>query len=227
MEKKIFLLDKNGESITKDRNGRPISHIRHVRCYTSIKNPIAIKEQTYKSKKEHKRHYFAVNGENIYMAIYWDGIMGTKRDYEVRTLFDIAKTKGNFEIKTFEDLFEKTKNGIPLFAIVRRWTRVIVFDKNEVNKGLETIKIMAERFLDMNNEELRKRLFVVNNFENDGRITLIFNNEARPSDKLGKGKSLVDTNNPNPKDRVAVNSRYMLVEGYHFTIDNVGIIHFI
>ncbi len=226
MEKKIYLLDKNGEPITSDRNGRPISHIRHVRCYTSIKNPIAIKKQTYESRKSHKQYYLAVNGENVYMAIYWDGVMGTKLDYEVRTLYEIAKTKGNIEINFLEDLFEKTKNSIPLFAIVRRWTRVIVFDKNEVDKDFEAIKIMTERFLDMNNEELRKRLYVVNNFENDGRITLIHNNEARPSDKLGKGKALIDVNNPNPKDRVSVKSRYMLIEGYHFSIDNMGVIHF-
>ena len=56
---------------------------------------------------------------NIPMAIYWYCVMGTKLDYEVRTLYEIAKTKGNIEINFLEDLFEKTKNSIRWF----NWSR--------------------------------------------------------------------------------------------------------
>ena len=160
------------------------------------------------------------------MAIYWSGKMGDKRLKEVRTLFDISKTKKLFGNISIHDSFEKSKENIPLYAIIRPGTNVIVFDKNEIKKGNDAPSEMIARLREMDDDELQKRLYVINSFEKNGTTILIHNNEARPEKELGRGQSFIDLSNPNPKDRVSITSRYVLVEGVHFKISNLGKISF-
>jgi CRISPR-associated endonuclease Csn1 len=214
----IYMLDKNGNKIHR---------IRHIRCITTYKYPLEIKQQTYKSKCEYKQHYYANNGKSAYLAIYWDGIMGNKKDKEVRNLLEVVKMKETSGCISIADCFEKSKKGLPLYAIIRPKTRVIIFDEGEVKKGVNAPSEMIRRFKDMETNDLHKRLYVVNNFEKDGRTILVHHNEARPDTELGKGSPKIDLINPNPKDRVSINKRYMLVEGVHFTMNDIGEITFI
>jgi CRISPR-associated endonuclease Csn1 len=69
----IWMTNKKGEQVHK---------IRRVRIEVSATNPIALKEQTYKNAKpstilsdrKHKEQYWAVNGENIILALYQNTI---------------------------------------------------------------------------------------------------------------------------------------------------------
>ena len=214
--KGIYMLDKNGRKVNK---------IRHIRCYSDNTCPLCIKKQTYKSKDDYKQYYYAANNSNAYMAIYWSGIMGEKRDMEVRNLFDLAKMKETSEKMSIHDCFEKRKGDIPLYAIVRPGTNVLIFDKSEVKKGKEAHKEMIEKFRELDNEKISKRLYTISSFEKNGTTILL--HHTRPDKDLGRGSSKIDLHNPNPKDRVAITMRYMLVEGTHFTIDGMGKIHFI
>ncbi len=72
-----------------DRKGNNINRIRHIRCYTSIKNPLSIKEQTYKSKKEYKNNYYAETGDLYVMCKYLNADK-TKSIYEIFSLFDVS-----------------------------------------------------------------------------------------------------------------------------------------
>lgn len=85
---------------------------------------------------------------------------------------------------------------------------------------------MIARLREMDDDELQKRLYVINSFEKNGTTILIHNNEARPEKELGRGQSFIDLSNPNPKDRVSITTRYMLIEGIHFTISGLGKISF-
>ncbi|MBR5354083.1 MAG: hypothetical protein IK126_10260 [Bacteroidales bacterium] len=219
------------EAVTKgiymlDKRGNKINRIRHIRCITDNKEPLPIKKQTYLSKQEYKTNYYAGNNTNSYMAIYWSGKMGDKRLKEVRTLFDITKSKKLFGNISVHDSFEKSKENIPLYAIIRPGTNVIVFDKNEIKKGNDAPTEMIARLREMDDDELQKRLYVINSFEKNGTTILIHNNEARPEKELGRGQSFIDLSNPNPKDRVSITTRYMLIEGIHFTISGLGKISF-
>lgn len=214
----IYMLDKEGNKINK---------IRHIRCHSDNKSPLIIKKQTYVSKHNLKHYYYAANNANAYMAIYWSGIMGEKRGMEVRNLFEVAKIRETTKRITIQDCFETEQNGIPLYAIVRPGTNVLIFDKDEVKKGKIAPKEMMNTFREMDAEKISKRLYTIISFEKNGTTILIHHNEARTDTDLGRGSSKIDLSNPNPKDRVSITSRYMLVEGVHFTIDDIGNINYL
>ena len=221
------MLDKDGRAITHDKNGRHLSPIRHIRCKTSINDPITLKKQTYLSTKKHKQYYYTNNGENTYLAIYWDGIMGSNRSFEIRTLFDIANFRG-FPEKALSplDCFPPQKDNIKLFGIIRPGSKVIVFDKNELKNG-EQITNIINKLYDAGKTALYNRLYTIRSFEKNGTTILTFHNEARNDKELGRGSSKISISSPNPKDRVSIIARYILIEGYHFNIDSIGNIHFI
>ena len=227
LEKNIYMLDKDGRAITHDKNGRHLSPIRHIRCKTSINDPITLKKQTYLSTKKHKQYYYTNNGENTYLAIYWDGIMGSNRSFEIRTLFDIANFRG-FPEKALSplDCFPPQKDNIKLFGIIRPGSKVIVFDKNELKNG-EQITNIINKLYDAGKTALYNRLYTIRSFEKNGTTILTFHNEARNDKELGRGSSKISISSPNPKDRVSIIARYILIEGYHFNIDSIGNIHFI
>lgn len=227
IEQPIYMTNREGQPVTHDRNGRPLAPIRHVRCITTVKEPIKIKKQQYLSKKEHKNYFYSVNGTNAYIAIYWDGAIKDNPiiEFEILTLFDVTKIKKTVTVSSIRDCFVDHKKGMPLFAILRPGTKVFIFDKKEASEGSYAPNAITEKFNEMSPQNLHKRLYYVNNFEKDGRITLLHHNEANP-DELGKGKALIDINSPYPKIRMNIKKIFMLVEGYHFTIDSIGQIHF-
>ena len=226
IEKDIYMLDKDGNQITHDKNGRRISPIRHVRCKTANAEPITLKKQTYLSRAKHKQYYYTVNGENAYAAIYWDGIIGNPKTFEIRTLLDITEIIGTTHSITPQDCFPATKDNIKLYGIIRPGCRVLIFDKNELKKG-ESIDDLIIKLHDTEIYTLKNRLYIVRSFEKNGKTVLVFHNEARNDNELGRGSSMIDLSSPNPKDRVSIKTRYMLIEGFHFNIDNIGKLKFI
>lgn len=226
IEKDIYMLDKDGNQITHDKNGRAISPIRHVRCKTANAEPITLKKQTYLSRAKHKQYYYTVNGGNAYAAIYWDGIIGHPKTFEIRTLLDITEIIGTTNSITPQDCFPATKDNIKLYGIIRPGCRVLIFDKNELKKG-ESIDDLIIKLHDTEIYTLKNRLYIVRSFEKNGTTVLVFHNEARNDNELGRGSSKIDISSPNPKDRVSINTRHLLIEGFHFNIDSIGNLQFI
>ena len=72
-----------------DNEGNKKNRIRHVRCYaSSVTNPIKVREQVYKSRKDYKNYYYTRNGENIAYALY---SLGNKRIFDCLSLMDASK----------------------------------------------------------------------------------------------------------------------------------------
>lgn len=217
--------------------------IRHIRCYVpSIKNPKQIKLQTYKSSKDYKNFYYAKNGDNVYYALYWDGIMGHPRKYEVRSLMQMSEFAD--KSKDINSFFEPSldngrKSPIPLYATFTvKQTMVLVFTDQEVRSGENAKETMKEIFRDMSNCELSKRLYKFQRIYNpsDGRIQLCHHLDARddkqlqkdfPSDKFGNagtnGFTNINIENPWPKLLLSPSGFNVLVEGKDFIITTKGV----
>lgn len=120
----VFMLDKNGNQINK---------IRRVRVWQSV-DPMQIKEQTYKSKKDYKNYYYAKNAENTAFGFY----KNDKGETVVipRNLFEISTFEKHNSIKSLNDLFEtetKNKKGIvlPLFHVFVPGQKVLFYEDNK------------------------------------------------------------------------------------------------
>ena len=80
IEEPIWMLDREGNEIKKDKKGNPILPIRHVRCkvaagrgFFTKDKAIEVKKQTYPSKYEYKNVYYAQNDGN-YLCLLYEGI---------------------------------------------------------------------------------------------------------------------------------------------------------
>ncbi|MCE5178218.1 MAG: hypothetical protein LLF81_03610 [Porphyromonadaceae bacterium] len=164
-----------------DKKGNRVNRIRHIRCYTSIKNPLSIKKQTYLSDKEYKQTYYSENAENTLYALYWDG-KNKEKGFECRNLFDVALILKTNNPKTVNDFFEPNKQigrgrnkiDIPLYAILKPETKVIFFGKDK------------EELKELSNNELSKRIYKMNRIfsSEDGRIQFYHHLDARDDKKL-------------------------------------------
>ena len=103
LEEPFYQLDNNDNQITRDRNGHPISPIRHVRCYAragvgelKFDTALKIKKQTYSSKYNYKNIYYAQNEDN-YLCLLYEGIDKgkQKRAFRLINYFDAAQLQIN------------------------------------------------------------------------------------------------------------------------------------
>jgi CRISPR-associated endonuclease Csn1 len=237
VEQGIYMLDKKGNRVNK---------IRHIRCDADIKKPIIIKQQTYLSSKTYKQNYYATNGENIYFAIYWDGMISSNRTFDYRSLMDLAKMEKNVNIQSVKDYFEPTKlvgrsskmKSVPIYAVLQNGTRVIVFNKEELNQKDLSIDDYKQYLSELDILNLLKRLYVVQRiFPNDGRLQLKYHLESRDDKKLNndfpnsiygeKGKngfSEIHVSAPYPKLLLSPSKYDFIIEGKDFYIDSNEII---
>lgn len=208
-EQGIYLLDKSG-----NRHG---NKIRHIRVWANVSEPLAIKKQTNLSSKEYKQNYWAANATNSYFAIYKGA---GKTDYDFRNLFDVAKMLSNESLRDPKDFFEssitiqrgKTQTVLPLKYILKVGLKVI-FKKDE-----------DEEIIELNRDDLSKRIYVLTRFEKDSRLNFQYHLEAR--NKIDKNylESEVDFSNPKPTLRFSYSKYTFLVEGYDFEVKRDGTI---
>lgn len=201
MEQGVYMLDKNGNKINR---------IRHIRCYTSNKNPIEIKEQTYKSNKEYKNYLLAASGETYALCKYVNFknqvIVKVYRLYDIcmhrkMGIEDIPKM---LNIKGIEyNLTETLKSGMHLLLYKDR----------------------PEELMEMNHTDLMKRLYVLPNgaFESDGRFKIVKHICALSVKDLGNGGNPKDFYNLPNKIRCSANSIQYLLEHKDFEITTNGI----
>lgn len=199
-----------------NRDGEKVNKIRHIRCYTSERDPLPIKRQIYLSGKEYKQVYYAKVGDLYAMCKYCNADK-TKVRYEVISLFDISENrKFGYDIaEVLED--NKKKEKYYLEIILKAGKQVILYKNIDELAGI----------VEMSNDKLSDRLYVIERFESDNkRIILKKHICAKPDKKIGRGES-IKPNCPLPeKIRQGINGINYLLEDIDFKISPDGLITF-
>lgn len=199
-----------------NRDGKKVNKIRHIRCYTSEKNPLPIKRQTYQSDKEYKQVYYAKVGD-LYAMCKYSNADKTKVRYEVISLFDISENrKFGYDIaEVVED--DKKKEIYYLELILLPGKQLILY------KDIDELAAIVE----MPNEKLSDRLYVIERFERDNNKIILKKHICAKTDKeTGRGES-IKPNCPLPeKIRQGINGINYLLEDIDFKISPDGIITF-
>lgn len=196
-----------------NRKGDKVNRIRHIRCYTSMKDPLVIKKQSYLSDKEYKRYYYAKVGDLYGMGKYCNADK-TKVQYEAVSLFSVSQNrKYGYDIaEVLED--KKKKEKYYLEVILRVGKQVILYKDKDELMGL----------MEMPNDKLSDRLYVISGFESPCRIILKKHICAKPDNELGKGESVKSFNNLPEKIRQSANAINFLVEDIDFKISLDGLL---
>ena len=233
----FWMLDKDGNPIKYDKNGRPLLPIRHVRClvkagrgFFTKDKALVIKSQIYQSSKklvnlenrEHKQVFYAQNDGN-YLCLLYEGINKGKleRTFRLLNYFDLIK----YDIKSVESLYndkgfntcQLKKTELKLTAIIKAGIHVLLWNDN------------PDELCELNKEDLVKRLYVVNNFNNVGsdHIYLQHSLEAREKTNIPKDEYQINFNKYQPKISLVANSFNALIEGRDFIFDDSNRIKFL
>lgn len=193
----IYMLNNKEEKVNK---------IRHVRCIVpSVKNPLEIKEQTYKSKKEYKNLYYATVGDLCAMSKY-ESLDKKKSKYKVWNLFEIITNR-----KIMNEDIPLTQNNLKLVYTLVKGDILLIYDKN------------PQELYDMDKNQLQQRLYVISRFEGDGRIQLL---KTINAEKEPKTESIKDFNKLPEKIRQSANGINYLIKGRDFDLINGEIVFF-
>lgn len=191
---------KNGEGDVKTHR------IRHVRC-KAVKTALRIKEQTYKSSKDYKQFFYAAVGELYVMCSYTDG---KKRDFKIYSLYDISnhRKSGTEDIPKF--ITDKNGNRLTLDYELHKGDMVLVY------------KDSPEELYDMEQTNLKRRLYMVYGFENGGMRIRMSNHLFDTDDKA---ESVKDYKNLPTAIRCGIKTIKFLIMGKHrdFVIRNGNI----
>ena len=230
IEKPIFMTDRNGIPVKIDKNGHPISPIRHVRCYAKagrgelkIETVLPIKQQTHPSKHNYKNNYYVQNDDN-YLCLFYEGTMKGEHQREFRLInyFEIAQ----LHLKDVNTMFAEPEfstfignSNMPLKAIIKKGTRILLY--NNIPDGVKELE----------RERLSKRLYVVYKFNvNSGTpyIYLKHHLEARPDKecKVTEKGTRFDTQSYFAYLSLTANNFKALIEHYDFEVDALGNIIF-
>ena len=229
LKEPIWLLDKEGHFVKKDKNGRPLLPIRHVRCkvvagrgFFTKDKAIEIKEQTYQSKHEYKNSYYAQNDGN-YLCLLYEGIKKGKVEREFRFLnyFDIA----NLGIKHIDQIkkepyFQKIEDKnitLNLSAIVKVGTRVLMW------------KNSPEELTNLSSAELSKHLYSVYKFNWKGANCIYLRNHIEARNEIPKNEdyTFFDDKKYQALLTLVANGFNCLIEGRDFEINGLGQIVFL
>lgn len=202
--KQGFYMIKKG----KDKEHNIKTHrIRHVRCY-AVKTALKIKEQIYKSTKDYKQYFYAAVGDLYTMCCYTNG---KNKEYRIYSLYDIAQHRKSGIEDTPEFITDEKGNRLGLSYKLRKGDMVLLYEKT------------PEELYDMDPVNLKRRLYKVNSFENDGLRIIMTNHMVT---NKGKGESIKAYSQIPQTVRCAVNTLKFLIMGEHndFVIKSNNII---
>ncbi|MDR1761203.1 MAG: hypothetical protein LBR55_02010, partial [Bacteroidales bacterium] len=192
----------------KDFNGKII---RHIRFFTSVKNPLSVKQQTYFSQKKeklHKQKYYAEVGDLYLMCKYTRE--NSKPLFQTYYLFDIGENRKLGLEKIPQTILDKKKNKFDLDCVLKSGKKLFLY-KTDPQEAIENIN---------------DRLYVILGFETPFTINLKKHINAQPDKDLGKGENIKDWNNLPQKIRCSINTLNFLLEGKDFEIKPDGAIIF-
>ena len=230
IEKDIYMLNKNGDPIKHDRNGRPISPIRHVRCYAKagrgfLKKDTAlqIKQQTYPSKQDYKNSYYVQNDDN-YLCLFYDGMSKgkTKKEFRLVNYFEVAQLGISNPEQLFlepEFAFFEDNKSMHLKAIIKKGTRVLLYSNH------------PEEVQESDKDGISRHLYIVYKFNSMGtpNIYLRHHLEARKETECDASETDTCYHSEKPASYLSLKASNFqaLIEHYHFEIDPLGNIQFI
>lgn len=208
--KGIYMFKKRPDGTIDFSDEYKVNKIRHIRCFTSIKNPLKIKRQTYISPKEHKQYYYAEMGD-LYSMCKYENENGTEKEYHIWSLYDITKNRK----EGIED--------IPNVLLSKRGNTLYLSQKITVGDMLLLYKETKQELFEMDIDSLSNRLYVVRGFENPSLIKLVKHINAQSDKDLGKGESIKDYKNMPEKIRCGVNTIKFLKKDSDFILSAKGI----
>lgn len=191
--KQGFYMIKKG----KDKKHNIKTHrIRHVRCY-AVKTALKIKEQIYKSTKDYKQYFYAAVGDLYTMCCYTNG---KNKEYRIYSLYDIAQHRKSGIEDIPEFITDEKGNRLELSYKLRKGDMVLLYEKT------------PEELYDMDPVNLKRRLYKVNSFENDGLRIIMTNHMVTNKEK---GESIKAYSQIPQMVRCAVNTLKFLIMGDH------------
>lgn len=222
----IWMLDAKGNEIKHDKNGRPLSPLRHVRCkvkagrgFMTREKSLEIRDHIETSKRqllnvenrEYKHKVYAQNDTN-YLFLLYEGIKKGKIDRKSRilNLYEVSKLKQvlgerNFERRLRQEAYyAQIKSGNIIYnlrAIIKVGTRLLLW-----NESPDELPLLAR-------SELLSRLYVVGKFN------------TTSSDHVYLRKHL-NAQSDNFDLELVANKLNCLIEHVDFEIDELGSIHF-
>lgn len=224
--------------VKTDKNGKPISPIRHIRCKVKgggggfLNNPSIVKPiGAFISKHHYKRNILAQNGETTLCALYQQTINDKmERKMETYSILDIGiLSKENIHSLSqipspyVEFISKKTPYLLPLYATLLIGQKVIFY-----TNAPEDLKAFTSK-------EINERTYLITKFEND-RICFKHHLCALPEDALKSemkkmgladtGASAFDSTRLIPKLRLSKSNFDFIVEHIHFNLNLDSTIHF-
>lgn len=212
-EKGIFMFRKNKDGIIDYSKECKVNKIRHIRCYTSVKKPLVIKNQTYLSDKPYKQKYYAEMGDLCVMCKYEDSDK-TEKEFRLYGLFDISENR-RMGLEDIPGCIENKKRN----------KRLMLSHQIKGGDMLLLYKDSIEELKDLDTEVLSQRLYVVRGFENPSLIKLVRHINAQADKDLGKGESIKDYGHMPEKIRCGINTLKYLIQGVDFLITSKGIVY--
>ena len=198
--------------------------IKKVRIFTSVSNPIHLKEQRDQSRFEHKRQFNVANDRNYCMGIYEGTDEKGKVKRSFKLLNNLNATGAVNEGVAMNMVPPEDSNGYKLKHILKIGTMVLLYENN------------PEEVYEANAEELTRRLYkvvglslmLIQRTYEYGVATLLYNQEARPSKDI-KAKNGLYKQGEELRSAIIMNHNQInaLVEGFDFTLSPSGKIHFI
>lgn len=221
IKESMWLLDKNGNEIKYDKNGRPLSPIRHVRCrvaagrgYFTKDKAIEVKEQTYPSKYAYKNKYYAQNDGN-YLYLLYEGInkgkLGRKAEIINYMQVSFLNISSIVELQKEPYYMKKYEGGktYDLSAIITSGTKVLMWENT------------PEELFGMDNQELNKRLFVVDHFNKPGSVYIYLRNHLEASEDF-KYETSYCKNTYQSGVMLTPDNLNCMIEGRDFVVDETG-----
>lgn len=227
IQQDIWMLDKNGNEIHADKNSRPLSPIRHVRCkvaagrgFMTRDKSLDIRKHIYSSQKqlvhisnrEYKETLYAQNDSN-YLYLLYEGIKRGAVDRKSRIINTYEASMIHLEHpNTYIEKIIREDNAYniiidkkieyKLSAIIKVGTRVLLWKES------------PEEILEIRNnkEELSKRLYIVGKFNTTGADLIYIRHHLNSS---------IDFDY-----KLVANNINCLIEHRDFEIDILGIIIF-
>lgn len=195
-----------------DRKGNKVNKIRHVRCYTSAKNPVEVKEQTYRSTYGYKNSYYSEVGDMYVMCKYQSDDL-KESSVQIYSLFDISTNRQNGLEDIPSSISGKKHDKLSLKQVLKSGDMLLIFQND------------AMELRDLDNKMLSEKLYVVRGFERNGNIIkLVHHLNALEDKNLGKGESVKDYNQLPQKIRCGVNTLNFLQCGVDFDVTAQGIV---
>lgn len=189
-----------------NKMGRKVNIIRHIRCYTSERKPVIVKNQQYLSSLPWKQNVYAASGD-VFAASLYQSKDKTIKEYVVWTKFQICQNHVNGLEYIPQFIESKDKKKILYLKQTYKDGQIILLYKD-----------FPEELFDMDVESLSERMYLIKGFEADGRVTLIKHTCAKNDKELGKGGSPKDYAKLPEKIRCSIGTLKFLAKDIDFTI---------